>query len=171
MEEEWKAIAGYEGIYEVSSLGNVKRIAAYCGRSGLLSPDADHCGYLRVRLFRNNQGVRFHVAKLVIEAFVGPKLPGMTINHKSGIKAQNGIDNLEYLTQSDNAKHSYRELGRSRHQGSTHPMHKLNEKQVAKMRIEYAKTPEPLLAISAKYRIGVPTVSMILNRKIWKHVA
>ena len=62
--EKWKAIKGYEGIYEVSNLGRVR------SKNGEITPHPNSTGYLRVQLSKNGEKHRFFVHRLVADAFV-----------------------------------------------------------------------------------------------------
>ena len=63
-------------------------------------------GYLIARLWKEGVVYQRPVHSLVCEAFIGPKPDGHEINHKDGIKAHNGVENLEYCTRSENAAHA-----------------------------------------------------------------
>ncbi len=168
--EQWKAIPSYEGLYEVSDMGQVKRIAEYCGRKGILKQDSDNFGYKRVMLSKNDVQKRWLVHVLVMVAFVGPK-QGLTCNHKNGKKGDNRLENLEYLTQSDNEKHAYRELGRPRPQGSRHGMHKLTESEVSDIRLLHQLSPHTVMKETAEaYGVGLSTISLLLKRRTWRHI-
>jgi len=101
-QEEWRVIPGYPN-YEVSTLGNVRRITggqgAVAGR--LLKGKMSSLGYQLVHLHKKNKPVH----RLVMLAFVGPS--DLSVNHKNGIKTDNRLVNLEYCTHSQNQKHAY----------------------------------------------------------------
>lgn len=102
--EEWRPIVGYEGRYEVSSQGRVRSLI---GRNiRVLKPHVLKAGYETVELWRKNQRKRVLVHRLVAQAFLSHCLQGLEVNHKDGVKRNNHVANLEYLTRSDNAKHA-----------------------------------------------------------------
>jgi NUMOD4 motif/HNH endonuclease len=120
----WKAIAGFEGRYEVSSDGDVRSLNTLekvknrwggetarrrIGRT--LAPQRFPNGYLSVRLGRDNCHL---VHRLVAAAFI-PGDQTLQVNHKNGVRDDNSAANLEWLTASDNHRHSYRELNRKKH--------------------------------------------------------
>lgn len=119
MEEIWRAIPGYEGWYDVSNTGDIRRVRpSPTFRYGTPMPrimvaSTAGFGYLIVRLCREGKPKTFCIHILVLMAFAGPK-PGSnyTGNHKNGKKQDNRLENLEWLTQSENIKHAYRVLGR-----------------------------------------------------------
>ena len=91
--EIWKDIEGYEGLYEVSNLGNVKSLNKRKGR--ILKPIKDHFGYLRVNLY--NSEYKIHkVHRLVAEAFIPNPNNYPIINHKDEDKTNNRVENLEW---------------------------------------------------------------------------
>lgn len=107
--EVWKPVLNYEGWYEVSSLGNVRRIkAAKRTRIGLiLKPIDSPYGYFRVDLYKHGKRKRRCIHELVCEAFHGPKpLDKECVNHDNGIKHDNWEWNVEWSTFLENNKHA-----------------------------------------------------------------
>lgn len=94
---EWRRIPGL-GNYEVSSDGRIWNVRF----SKLLSPSAMPDWYPRVTLGRKSKAVH----QLVMLAFAGPCPKGMNINHRDGIKGNNRLENLEYVTPKENFQHS-----------------------------------------------------------------
>ena len=94
--EQWKSIAGYEGLYEVSNLGRVKSLKF--GKEKFLKPFKIKKGYLLVHLCRNGKSKYFYVHRLVAEAFI-PNPEGLSeVNHKDEDKTNNVVDNLEFCS-------------------------------------------------------------------------
>lgn len=95
--ERWTDIKGYEGLYLISDLGNVKSLNYnHTGREGLLSPAPDKDGYLRVCLSKNGEHKNYFIHRLVAQAFV-PNLNNYPqINHIDENKQNNSVDNLEW---------------------------------------------------------------------------
>lgn len=114
-EEVWKPVIGFEGLYEVSSLGRVKSlIAAKNGKKNtrisnkILKPGQDSYGYCRVRLTGHDGELhQWMVHRLVMIAFVGEVKDKPQVNHINGIKTDNRLENLEWVTQSENVLHAY----------------------------------------------------------------
>ncbi len=109
--EYWRPIPGYEGLYEVSSLGRVKSLPRFMdnrhggksllkGRIMKLTPDT--CGYLRVRLCKNCIQKSFKVHRLVALAFIPNPLNLPQINHRNELKDDNRVENLEWCDASYN---------------------------------------------------------------------
>lgn len=102
--EKWLPVVGYEGFYEVSDQGRVKRINI--GRDStekLLKATVNKLGYLLVSLYRDGKGNTRRVHRLVLEAFTGPCLAGEEGCHNDGDPANNRLDNLRWGTASSNA--------------------------------------------------------------------
>lgn len=106
--EKWVYIGGYNGYYSVSSMGRVRNNK----RDRKLSISLDKDGYCQVSLKKNGSVKTFKVHRLVAIHFLPNPKNKEQVNHINGIKHDNNITNLEWCTQSENIKHSYRKLGR-----------------------------------------------------------
>jgi hypothetical protein len=106
--EVWKPVVGYEGVYEASDFGNVRRIKpGIATRPGkVLKPFPHSEGYLRVSLSVNCLAINKYIHILVAEAFYGPCPKGMEVNHKNTVKTDNRLSNLEFITHRDNTTHA-----------------------------------------------------------------
>ena len=110
MKEEWKNIRDYEGLYQISNMGNVKSIGRWVDRKykgkrweeeKILKPKIEKSGYQRVGLWKN-VGKWYLVHRLVYEAFVGDIPKGMQVNHINEIKSDNRLENLNLMTPKEN---------------------------------------------------------------------
>jgi hypothetical protein len=116
-EIEWRPVVGYEGHYEVSSLGDIRSADRMVSRGG---PTGDvfkpgqvrkaHLtpkGYCRLALVLNGQQRNHLVHRLVAEAFLANPDNKPEVNHRNGNKADNRVVNLEWATESENQIHAY----------------------------------------------------------------
>ncbi|WP_081287170.1 NUMOD4 motif-containing HNH endonuclease [Mycobacterium asiaticum] len=114
--EEWRPVVGFEGYYEVSSLGRVRsldrrvpqgdRTQFWPGKMLTQTPSpssGDRRGrYLDVHLSRGSKKYRVRIHRLVLEAFVGPRPPGYECLHANDIGTDNRVENLRWGTASQN---------------------------------------------------------------------
>ena len=102
MEEIWKPVLGYEGLYEVSNFGRVKSIFyKRQGKEIILKPCFAR-DYLTVMLCKNKTKKHHSLHRLVWEAFTGPIPEGMQVNHINEDKTDNRLENLNLMTCKEN---------------------------------------------------------------------
>ena len=109
--EIWKPIKGYEDRYVVSNLGRVKRLERITCQNiyleeKLLQNQNNGNGYFKVHLFKNGRTKDKYIHRLVAEAFISNPENKKEVNHKDGDKANNFVENLEWVTPSENQKHA-----------------------------------------------------------------
>lgn len=110
--EVWRWVVGYEGIYMVSNAGNVMTLPKATHADGFtLAQAIGRNGYKTVHLRKNGASKRLSVHRLVAEAFLPNPSSLPEVNHVDGDKANNSVNNLEWCTRSENARHSIRVLG------------------------------------------------------------
>lgn len=111
MEEIWKDIEGFEGLYQVSNLGRIKSFHKRIeGKIIKLAPDKD--GYCLVGLHKNKRTCRRRVHRLVAQTFIPNHQNLPQVNHIDGNKQNNRVDNLEWCTNQENIIHSFKVLKR-----------------------------------------------------------
>lgn len=112
MKEIWKDIKGYEGLYQVSNLGKVKRIEHFdsIGRKKKEKEMSaqEVSGYLRVWLSKGMIRKGYLIHRLVAESFILNLNNKKEVNHKDGDKQNNCVNNLEWVTSSENRIHAYK---------------------------------------------------------------
>jgi hypothetical protein len=111
--EIWKEIKGYEGLYQVSNYGRIKSLSHinYLGRlrqECILGSRLSDRGYHTAVLYNNGKPKSFRVHQLVAKAFIDNPFNKPHVNHLDGIKSNNFIDNLEWVTISENQKHAFK---------------------------------------------------------------
>lgn len=113
--EYYKPIDGYHGLYEVSTLGNVRRVTRKVShidhfitiKSRILKPYLGTSGYYTVTLSKEGKRRKFSVHRLVATTFIKAHNDKPCVNHKDGNKLNNEVSNLEWSTYSENNKHAY----------------------------------------------------------------
>lgn len=115
MKEIWKDIKGFEGIYQISNLGNVKSKERNIIRNNnnvlikeKILKKYIRAGYYAVKLYKHNIPINMPVHRLVAITFLENKQNKPCINHKDGNKINNNINNLEWCTYSENTLHAYK---------------------------------------------------------------
>ena len=102
MNELWKDIPGYEGLYQISNLGQVKsfrKSTKYgCQNEYILKPNIASHGYKQVTLYKDTVKHKFLVHRLVASAFISNPNNLPQINHKDENRLNNYVDNLEWCT-------------------------------------------------------------------------
>jgi hypothetical protein len=172
--EEWRPVVGFEERYEVSSMGRVRRSfsapkcrSTYPGR--LLNPDLSECGYYRARLCRNGKHQVEQVHRLIARAFLPGFEPNRQVNHKNGNKADNRLENLEWVTPRQNVLHAWRTGLCKPLRGEASGSSKLTKKEVEVILFLNAhKVAEKLLAEA--FGVTIATVSSIVRGETWVHV-
>lgn len=139
--EEWKDIIGYEGLYQVSSHGNVrsfdrvmkgKNNTSRLRKGVVFSTKVSGNSYVCVSLTKNNKTSSHNVHKLVATHFIPNEDNLPEINHKDEIKYNNHVDNLEWCTRKYNANY-----GTSKERIVSHPNHKTMVKNKRKKIRQY----------------------------------
>jgi hypothetical protein len=102
--EIWKAIEGAHGYIEVSNEGRVRSLLS--GSPRYLKTQTDHKGYHRIRVTINRAKLSFKLHREVAKAFVDNPCSLPQVNHKDGNKDNNNVDNLEWVTNKENAHHA-----------------------------------------------------------------
>ena len=116
MNEIWKDIENYKGMYQVSNKGDVKSLKRFYKNHSklklveekILKTMKDSQGYLQVNVCKNGACLIIRIHRLVAETFIPNPENKRTVNHINGIKSDNSVNNLEWNTYSENIKHAFR---------------------------------------------------------------
>ena len=124
VDEVWKDVQGYEGLYQVSNFGRIKsleRVVKWFARNHwcerfdcekILSQEKNTTGYKTIKLFKDGKKKKLNVHRLVAVAFIPNPEKKETVNHKDGDRTNNNVSNLEWATYSENNQHAYDVLGK-----------------------------------------------------------
>ena len=111
MQEIWKDVKDYEGLYQVSNLGRVRSLPRKGTRTKgnyLLKARKNKKGYLNLKLSKNRKAKSYRIHRLVSQAFIPNPDNLPQVNHIDGNKLNNCVDNLEWCTNEYNMKESIR---------------------------------------------------------------
>lgn len=174
MNEIWLSIIGFEELYEVSNLGRIKSLRRLDSINRIVIEKVLKLqkivkGYIGISLCKNGIQCSKRVHRLVLESFVGSCPSGMECNHKNGIKTDNRLENLEWVTASENSIHKYRTLHPGCRQGSKHSQTKLTEQNVLEIR-RLCKENYSTNFIVDKFNITKNIIYKIKHRRSWKHI-
>ena len=118
MEEIWKDIPGYEGLYQASTCGRIKSLPHYTmssvGKkrkfeSRIISQRSVAQGYLQVTLYKSGKSKQCLVHRLILITFTSDK-QGLEVNHKDENKTNNHLSNLEWVTSKENCNYGTRNM-------------------------------------------------------------
>lgn len=107
-EEIWKDVKDYEGRYQVSNQGRVKRLYHRSGKERVISPEKVMGGYLRVNLYKNGKAKHISVHRLVAQTFIPNTENWPEVNHKDEVKTNNSVANLEWCSKAYNCQYGTR---------------------------------------------------------------
>ena len=104
MNEIWKYVSGFDGLYQVSNLGNIKSMPrnGTSNKERILKKRKDKDGYELITLCKNNKTTTHKVHRLVASCFINNDNNYPDIDHIDGIRANNSADNLRWCTRRQN---------------------------------------------------------------------
>jgi hypothetical protein len=168
MQTVWRPIPGFEGVYEASSSGNIRRTGKVAGAvvGRILKESTSKTGYRRVGLWSNGKCALTYVHRAVASAFHGPS--DLAVNHINGNKSDNRPENLEYVTAKENMRHASDVL-RANNGESAH-LAKLSASDVRTIRRLHGHEQMSAYVISKIYPVAHSTIHRIVTMRTWKHL-
>lgn len=177
MEEIWKDIKGYEGLYQISNYGNIKRFYKNTQKRSVLfkilkPQQTTKYGHLNIRLYKNNKWEIFYVHRLVLEIFVGPCPFGMECRHLDGNPRNNRLENLCWGTRIENMRDSIKHGTRYKPnvRGSKHHRSKLKEEEIKKIKKLLKENKLKMREIAKLFNVSIGCISGIKYGQSWKHI-
>lgn len=171
--EAWRPVVGYEGLYSVSDLGNVRgeaRLVPHLRAGKMLRQRPVRARinkatkYPAVNLSREGKRRTFTVHALVAAAFLGPRPDGMEVAHGDGDRGRSVLSNLRYATPT--ANHADKVEHGTLLCGEQLPQAKLTVEKVRSIRADGRLQRE----IAAEHGVSVPTISQAQSGRSWAHV-
>lgn len=176
MKEIWKDIQGFEGKYQISNFARVKSLSRAIKKTNgtimtikerILKTCYNPNGYEHAVLQNGKKTKHLSVHRLVALAFIPNPNNKPHINHKDGNKANNQIENLEWVTRSENEKHAHK-IGLKDWRGEKASKSKLTKEQVLDIRnLEGKKTGREVAKL---YNVNHSCIFAIWKRRTWSHV-
>jgi hypothetical protein len=176
--EVWKKVKGYEEIYLVSNLGNVKSIDHYINnnqntkslkKGRVLKKFQSIKGYLQTSLSKETKRFNTGIHRVVAIAFIPNPENKPQVNHINGIKTDNRVENLEWCTNKENQIHAVKNGLCNPNYGEKHHNSKLTNEDVKKVRVLF-KTGISNTELSRKYNISAVAMSNILKNKTYINI-
>lgn len=173
--EIWKNVVGYENMYQVSNLGNVKSLKRkkwngfdYQEVVEKFLSQKLHQGYKYVNLCGFGKQKLIGVHRLVAIAFLDNPDSKRYVHHKDNNPSNNHVDNLEWCTQKENIGYSVAQ-GRF-NQGELSARNKLTKEQVIEIRQKIADKTISQCKLAKELGVTQNCISEIVNRQTWKHI-
>lgn len=177
-----KDVLGFEGLYWVDDKGNViTKNWRNTKREAILRPATDNKGYLRVALMKNGKLHTLKVHRIVAQAFIPNPENKPQVNHKNGIKKDNTVENLEWCTVKENARHAVKNglwdmkiagwnKGITTLKGSEIGTALLKEDQVIQIKTKFKPRIYTRKMLAKEFNVTEACIADIIRGKSWKHI-
>ncbi len=163
--EEWCDVVGYVGLYQVSNIGRVKSLNYnHTNTPKIMKPGKIPKGYLIVNLFDNGSRKTMYIHRLVGFAFLKKSKEKPEVNHKNGCKTDNRVDNLEWVSPSENTFHAI-ETGLRNNVGEHNGRSKLSDVEVAEIKNLYSQGGYVQRELGEMYGVAGSHINAIVNNK------
>jgi hypothetical protein len=159
--EEWRWVKDYEDLYKISNHGRIKSMVK---NEKILKPWKQSQGHLKVTLYKNGSAKKHQLHRLIAEAFIPNHYNKPCINHIDCNPSNNYVDNLEWVTQQENIRHSVK-MGRHYLPSGT----KINEELAFDIK-KRLSNGERIITISKDSNLPYHIIKDIKRNKTWRSV-
>ena len=172
--ENFIDVVGFEGIYQIGNQGTIRSIDRTVTRSNkqypkkgvVLKTFKNNRGYTTVWLYNNGNKKYCLLHRIVAESWIKNPQNKPEVNHINGNKDDNRVINLEWVTKSENEKHSYM-LGLKSAKGEKNGRAILTEDDVRQIRILYGTGNYTQKELGKLYNIDYTNIGRIYKGKLW----
>ena len=165
-----KPISGYNGIYSISEKGDIYRhsclvifgvLSCKWIKGHFLKPCKNSRGYMQIKLYKDGISAILSIHRLLANSYLKTMVGKDFVNHKNGIKNDNRLENLEWVSSSDNAIHAYRKkLWKS----------KITDQDAIDIRRLYSMKELSTYELSKKYNLSRRYIQQIVSGKRKQHI-
>ena len=169
--EVWKTIPNYSK-YEASSTGYIKTFNwKGSAQTRIMKPALDGSGYLRTMLIRDD-GIThtIKVHRIIAQTFIENPKNKAEVNHKNGIKSDNNVSNLEWLTHAENVQHCVDNGWMVTKRGEDNGCSILKEYQILEIRDKFNPRIYTRQMLAEEYGVKACTIKDVILRRSWKHL-
>lgn len=168
---QWKRIPNYS-LYEASTNGEIKTFNwKGCGREAIIKPAKDGSGYLRTMLKRDDGKMHtIKVHRIIAATFIDNPLNKAEVNHINGIKTDNRVENLEWVTKEENIKHWVSMGCIGKLIGEDIGTSKLTSEQVKEIRSKFKPRVYTRKMLAEEYGVKDCTIKDIILKRSWTHL-
>jgi len=176
--EKWKKIERFNFEYEISTHGRIRSCygttirnngRTYTRVSKVLKP-AVSCGYYRGAVCVDKKMIPYKMHRLVAEAFIPNIENKPEVNHIDGVKTNNNVKNLEWVTHQENVEHCVANKLQTAFRGEDVGNSKLKEYQVLDIRKKFVPKLYSRSKLAKEYNVSEATIKDILYKRTWLHL-
>jgi|WetSurMetagenome_2_1015567.scaffolds.fasta_scaffold22974_8 hypothetical protein len=178
MKDIWKDIPGYEGMYQCSNYGLIQSFDRYIPsaikyqdrvkRKGkIIKPFFDRYGYLKLILYKNGIKKNVTIHRLVALSFISNPENKPQVNHINGIKSDNYVNNLEWVSNIDNIKHGV--ANKLFQYGLNHHFATLTTQELIDIKNKYIPRIYSSRKLAKEYNVSKTLILYIIKGKTRKY--
>ena len=169
--EQWKDIPDTDSYYQISTHGRIRswKNGRWGRRDNPKIIKLGYCrrGYIRYALNYNGDKRNYSLHRLVAEMFIPNPEHKPQVNHKDGVKTNNHVENLDWVTDQENVDHAHANGLFNYTTGADNKNSSLSEIQAAKIRLLYKSTNLTQRQIADAYLVSQGTIGSITNKKYY----